>query len=561
MSGFSNLVNIKSNIERTIYDYLKKEFNDNSFDIHFEMGFWVQYNNPELTKRIDVEGQPYLKKDQQITPMAIEAFDGDILALEGLFNAEYTIPLSFEIVWDDKEYANRVISAIEEVKNRHRGQIRRLSVDTGEEVEQFTATVTTGNLSPFGDVEPIRGREHVFASINFFFDISKDILYGNQVRFYMRYLGSEDFDYIWESTSPTSNVDFIQEEEPTATDKNQIWKKPDSEQLVFNYDNKNFDVDAFIKDETTNINNLKNNFYMNGYWSNTGEDGMTYILYANNGYVIATEIYDPTPYKSLEQTSSTSYDEEVVLSSPSDLESEVASVDISEKSQGYNYGFTYEGVLFAVYTVVEHQSTHDLEFGDTQHTHDILNDTYEAYTDVDALKTEIDSNFDMSSAEPNEKYAFIHNNGQSLLIGTTKNEIVHLYYVSVKDDSEEPEEETRLYPLSPQFNRQNTPEIIQNYNISQASGMIQESEYDLSFGLILKDDDIHWKIIEDIVKKEFLQDRYEIRLEFNRYDGENVVKKFDYIDEVVILNGSLNFSIGEEMTCVLTLKKYLKDDD
>ena len=563
MSDFSNLVNIKSNIERTLYEYLKKEFNDNSFGIHFEMGFWVQYNTPDLTKRIEVEDNPYLKKDQVITPMAIEVFDGDILALEGMFNAEYTIPLSFEIVWDDPVYADNVINAIEEVKNRHRGQIRRLNVTVGEESELFTATVTTGNLSPVGDVEPIRGREHVFASINFYFDISKDILYGNQVRFYLRHLGSENFNYDWELTSETEYVDFEQEIEPEATDENQIWKKPDAEIFSFSYLDKSFTVDEVIHNDSQTVNSIKNDFLTSGSWLNTGQDGRVYILYGQDGYVIAEEVYDPTPYKELiaDNSGNTNYDEEVVLSSPGDLENEISNLDFSLKDEGYRYGFTYQGTLFVVYEVKEQQEQHELIFGQVINSHDALVETYISETNTEALKSLINSNFDTSEIPSGKKYGFMYNLGQNILVGTASIEEDHLYYISVKPEDTSPMEEHRIYPLAPQFNRNNTPEIIQNFNLSQASGIIQESEYDLSFGLIMKDDEVHWKIIEDIVKKNYLQDRYQIRLEFNRYDGEEMIKVFDYVDDVVILNGSLNFSIGEEMTSVITFKKYLKKDD
>ena len=571
MSNFSNLVNIKSNIERTLYEYIKSEFNDNSFGVDFELGFWAQYHNPEQTKRIEVEGSEYLKKDKRFVPMAIEIFDGDILAIEGIFNAEYTLPISFEIFWDDKEFADKAINAIEEVKNRQRGQIRRLSVEIDEETEEdFTMVVTANNLTPVGDIQVRMGEEYIFAEMNIYFDISKDVLYGNQVRVYLSYLGSEEVNYEWVTLEEeTVFIDF-----DTTTDidppeaPNLIWRKLISEELSFTYNSETFEVDAVVTDESNNIEILKSTFQTSGSWLESQDDGKRYLLLAKNGYCIAEEIFEPGEFRELVPVidGSTNYDEEVVLGSLSELEEAISELDISGKAEGYRYGFTVDGVLFAIYKVEITVDKHQIGFGATIKSHDRLVTSYSSETNQASLEIELDTNYPFDSGEEEgEILAFLYGGASeaSVLFGHVEKENVYEFYISQEVDEEEESEEYRIYPLSPSMGRDNTPETIQNFNRTQAYSIVQESEYDISFALIMKDDELHWKILEDIVNKNFLQERYKLRLEFNRFDQttKQLVPKFEFVDTVMILNGMINFGIGEEISGAVVFKKYIKEDE
>ncbi len=186
MADWSNVVVIESDIERLLTDYIREELNDNSFDVIFDLGFWVRVNvDGTHVMQIKPEGF-YHGTDKQVVPVVIEDYDGQILALEGLFNAEYTLPLTFQVPIEDQELMINTINAINEVKNRNRQQLRRFRLDTRtEQIEYFTAVVTTNNLTPIGDSDIQMGKDYVYSNINFFFDISKDVLYGNQFEVYM----------------------------------------------------------------------------------------------------------------------------------------------------------------------------------------------------------------------------------------------------------------------------------------------------------------------------------------------------------------------------------------
>ena len=570
MGEFSNLVSIKANIEETLYKYIKQEFNDNSFDVDFEMGFWSQYHDTEQTKRISVEGSQYLKKDKQFTPMAIEVFDGDILAIEGMFNAEYTIPLSFEVAWDDKEYADRVINAIEEVKNRHRGQIRRLNVPIDEETnEEFTMVVTANNLTPVGNVSVRAGREYLFASLNFYFDISKDIIYGNQVRVFLSYLGSEQLNFEWEPTSPFSVPDYDIGIGETASEPSTAGLKLrqlDNETFEFNHgDDTSLLGDVFYSTEQT-VENMMDTFSTSGAWQSTQDDGKQYTLVGQNGYVVATENFIPGTIKELVPITdgTTNYNEEVVLEQITDLQDEIDELDFETKEVGYRYGFTYNGNLFVIYEVVEETDQHFITYGSKQFTHDRLVTDYSSETSVSTLKHTLDTTYSFTDESDGERIAFQYGGASDDKLLFSEVEVIenYSYFVSVQVEDEEEPEEFRIYPLTPSLSRDNTPETIQNFQRTQSYSIIQESEYDVTFAIIFKDDDLHWQIMQDIVNKNFLQDRYKLRLEFNRYNSEGeLVPKFEFIDEVVIINGLVNFSIGEEMSGVVSFKKFIKDDE
>lgn len=323
----NDLIKIEADLEKAITDYIREELNDNSYGIEFHLGFWYQNENKEEEIRVDKEGSPF-KESKQYVPCVIEVFDGNILGLEGIFNVEYTVPITFQIRIDDDEeksgtFFETVVRAINEVKNKNRGQLKRLKVeyqDAQNETknELFTTATTTQNLTPVGELELIRGENYVFGQMEWNFDISKDVIYGNQVHIFLKPLG--------------------------------------------------------------------------------GEDG----------------------------------------------------VEIEIPSQ-------------------------------------------------------------------------------------------------------------RIYPLEPGMDRDNTPESIQNFGVSQAFTIMQESEYSMSFGIIMKDDDLHWHLLKEHVNKVNLQELYEIKLKFFGFDGDIMTEKFEFTDTVIILNSMLFFSIGEEMSMSLSFKRYIDE--
>lgn len=200
------LIPLQTDIEKALTDFIRSEINANNYGINFSLGFWANTTDREgkNVEMIEVVDVPYATEEILIVPMAIDAYSGNITNLEGIFNADYTIPLSFQINIEDEEHFNNTINAINEFKNNLRGQIKRLSVSHNNITEVFTTVTSTDNLTPEGNLTVMMGDTYAFASLSLAFDISKDINYGNQVWVYL-----SEFDEQSNETLPDNNfTDF-----------------------------------------------------------------------------------------------------------------------------------------------------------------------------------------------------------------------------------------------------------------------------------------------------------------------------------------------------------------
>ncbi len=182
-------VNIDADIERALTNFIRDKLNNNSFGITFDLGFWTasEKEDGSHSQFIDIEDNPYATEEGKYVPMTIESYDGNIIPIEGFFNVDYTLPITFQIEVDDPELMDNAISAINEFKNNLRGQLFSLNVDVQESgtKERFNMVTSTDNLTPVGDLEVTRSKRYAYATINLDFDISKDINYGNQVEIYL----------------------------------------------------------------------------------------------------------------------------------------------------------------------------------------------------------------------------------------------------------------------------------------------------------------------------------------------------------------------------------------
>jgi hypothetical protein len=184
---------LKYDVEKALTDFIREELNNNGYEIPFILGFWYEVDEYEAgnvggsyTKYIRTEDsyETTLKKH---VPCVIESYDGDILALEGVFNAEYSIPLTFQISLDEgDEFVLNTQNSINELKDRLRGKVKSiLAFDSEGNEGRLIITTSTNNLTPVGDIEQQSGDRYVFATITLYFDVALDIIYGNQTKFYM----------------------------------------------------------------------------------------------------------------------------------------------------------------------------------------------------------------------------------------------------------------------------------------------------------------------------------------------------------------------------------------
>ena len=454
--SLNNILTINNDIELAITEYLKDELNKNSFGVTFDMGFWFNKDQSRGKNElyIKTEGKT-LPEAKRVVPMVIEAFDGEILPIEGLFNVEYTVPLTFQININDKKLFMDTINAINEFKNKHRGKLKRFELpyidkDGKEQVEMMTSAISTDNLTPVGDIDIQKGEQYSFGSLNIHFDFSKDISYGNQVHIYLKV---PDFEvkYVWEEIEAPKNI-----------------------------------IGLPVSPVNTNINNIAvfEPNVIRGVAQTTERD----LIFGD----IDDSDFEPlpslTPPFNLreEQVDFTGLN---IMQAQNRLTIEVP---WKQKGDGYIYTVTYgnSGNQFRAKVVV--------------------------FQSIKWYKSRLEGSIDASQY-------------------------------------------TRVYPLSPSLSRDNTPESIQNFETPQARFVLQESEYTISFTFVVKEDNLHYAILEDLVNKPHLNTKYDLLMIWNWFDGGKTLKpKFTFEDRVTIIDGVNYFGIGEEQAFSVTFKKHLE---
>jgi hypothetical protein len=186
------MAQINFDVERAITEFIGEKLNDNTYKVPFVLGFWHEMDEYEagnvggsFTKEIRLSDS-YETKLEKYVPCVIESYDGDILAIDDVFNATYTIPMTFQIsITHSEDLLIETASAINDMKNSFRGNIYRVNAGTTEEPMWFTMTLATNALTPTGDIEFQGGERYVFASLNIDIDLSTNLVYGNQVEFYL----------------------------------------------------------------------------------------------------------------------------------------------------------------------------------------------------------------------------------------------------------------------------------------------------------------------------------------------------------------------------------------
>lgn len=423
---------LKHDMEQEITRYIRDELNKNSLDIIFELGFWASYteDGENLTK---IQVDDVYSKEVRVVPLTIEIYDGEILPIEGLINLTYTTPLTFQIYSEDKEFMIDVINSINDFKNKHKNKLHRFEFNTENGKEYLTATIATDNLTPYGNMDIQMGKDYIFGTLNVFFDISKDISYGNQVEVYLK-VPDYETTYFWSPTIEQEDFDFEQDEEPTITNEGQIWRK------------------------STGIEKT-----------------------------LTTTFFEPDVYDKTVTDYSTSSAEEAIMmfTSEYDWQSEPDGTVIRVQ---YNTGYFYATVVY----------------GDEQFE----------------------------------------------------------YYVSKIEGDIDISEYTRIYPIAPALMRNNIQENIQNFEKSEAENILQESDFTITFNLIVKEDNLHYKILEDLINKLKLNTVYTIKMVWKWYNGKKELEeKIVFEKNVIIISGNVMFGIGEEQVIVLSLGKYLETED
>jgi hypothetical protein len=191
------------NIKQTaLLRYLTDKFNDNSFGIPFRMGTYgldedseglviyapTRDNNGDFDRIDTFDETTYQTGKKAFVVMSGQMGSGEYVALPNIKMATYDVNLEF-LVYMDNPISEIIRLAIEEVRDELIGNIETLAVKeidfedgNGDPTDVYLKLATTADGLDFGQPMVIKGRKYLNYSFTVSITVSKNVDFGNQVK-------------------------------------------------------------------------------------------------------------------------------------------------------------------------------------------------------------------------------------------------------------------------------------------------------------------------------------------------------------------------------------------
>lgn len=191
------------NIKQTaLLRYLTDKFNDNSFGIPFRMGTYgldedseglviyapTRDNNGDFDRIDTFDETTYQTGKKAFVVMSGQMGSGEYVALPNIKMATYDVNLEF-LVYMDNPISEIIRLAIEEVRDELIGNIETLAVKEidfedgdGNPTDVYLKLATTADGLDFGQPMVIKGRKYLNYSFTVSITVSKNVDFGNQVK-------------------------------------------------------------------------------------------------------------------------------------------------------------------------------------------------------------------------------------------------------------------------------------------------------------------------------------------------------------------------------------------
>lgn len=191
------------NIKQTaLLRYLVDKFNANSFSIPFRMGTYglsedgeglviyapTRDNNGDFDRIDTFDELTYQTGKKAFVVMSGQMGSGEYVALPNIKMATYDVNLEF-LVYVDNPISEIIRLAIEEVRDGLIGNIDTLAVkeidfetESNDPSDVYLKLATTADGLDFGQVSTIKGRKYVNYSFTVSITVSKNVDFGNQVK-------------------------------------------------------------------------------------------------------------------------------------------------------------------------------------------------------------------------------------------------------------------------------------------------------------------------------------------------------------------------------------------
>lgn len=229
-------MSVKHNVRETaIRQYILDRFTDNPIGIPFRMGtvslddstqellvYSLKFNNEGL---FDVESSidmnTYMETKKSVVIMETSGLAGDFLAHPNIQKGSFSANIEI-LVNIDSSMSEIIKSMIEHVRNSFIGRLDTLKVyqrdwtneDAVEEPVYYTIVSNASSLD-FGNPFEINGRRYLIFNFNIDFDVSKDIIYGNQIEWKLAFYNEQGVMQVYQETKPLiASWATVQDTEP-----------------------------------------------------------------------------------------------------------------------------------------------------------------------------------------------------------------------------------------------------------------------------------------------------------------------------------------------------------
>jgi len=193
------------NIKQTnLLEYIVNKFNENSFGIPFRMGTYglddddqglVVYaltrdNNGDFDRIETFDEETYQTGEKTFVAMSGQMGSGEYVALPNIQMATYDVMCEF-LVYIDNPISEVIRMAIEEIRDEFIGNIDTLTINEIDLEDETTDAslnevvlklVTNADGLDFGSVYNIKGRKYLNYSLTISMNVSKNVDFGNQVK-------------------------------------------------------------------------------------------------------------------------------------------------------------------------------------------------------------------------------------------------------------------------------------------------------------------------------------------------------------------------------------------
>ena len=214
---------VKYNVQETaIRQYILDKFTDNPLGIPFRMGtvslddntqellvYSLKFNNDGL---FDVESsvdmETYMETKRSVVIFETSGLAGDFVSRPDIQSGSFSASIEI-LVNIDSNVSQLIMSMIRHIRNSFIGQIDALKMyqrdwenENAVEEPVYYTIVSNASSIDFGNPFEINGRRYLIFTFNIDCDVSKDIIYGNQIEWKLAFYDEQGVMQELQETKP-----------------------------------------------------------------------------------------------------------------------------------------------------------------------------------------------------------------------------------------------------------------------------------------------------------------------------------------------------------------------